>query len=137
MKKLLFSAITALAITAYPIRADHKQERTATLTSNIANGESGQCSVEVVVPSRAFIRVEAGAATLEELSGRAPEWKRFECTSPMPEKPVAFRMETTGGRGTQELVYGPRHNGGKAKIYIHDGKSGDDTYSFNLIWGMP
>jgi len=55
----------------------------------------------------------------------------------MPKKPAAFRMETIGGRGHQDLVNGPRHHGGTARIYIHDSKSGEDTYTFNLVWGHP
>jgi hypothetical protein len=133
MKKLLFSTITTLAI-VIPLSADHAQRRTATFASNQA-ADSGSCTMEVVVPGQARIKVEGSEAKLEKISGRDPEIKRFECTSQMPEKPVAFRMEDTGGRGHMELVHGPRHHGGDAVITIRDSKKGEDTYSFNLVWG--
>jgi len=133
MKKLLFSAIPVLAIAIAPAIAK-TEHRKATFTSNVA-AESGQCTVEVVVPGAARVRVEGDEATLQRMSGRSPEWRRFECTSPLPEKPEAFRVETTGGRGHQEMVHGPRHHGGSAVDYIDDSKHGDDTYSFNLVWG--
>ena len=135
MKKPLFSAIAALAITLSSAAAkDH--ERMATFTSDVA-ADAGQCTVEVMVPGAARVKIDGGSAKLEKLSGRDPEWRRFECTSRLPEKPAAFRLETLGGRGHQELVHGPRHHGGKAVVRIDDSKRGEDTYSFNIVWGEP
>ena len=74
------------------------------MTSNLA-ADSGQCTVEVVVPREVRIKVQGNDARLERISGRDPEFKRFECTGAIPEEPVAFRMEETGGRGHMELVY--------------------------------
>jgi glyoxylase-like metal-dependent hydrolase (beta-lactamase superfamily II) len=53
----------------------------------------------------------------------------------MPDKPVAFRVESLGGRGTQEMIHGPRHHGGDAVVYIRDPKHGEDTYTFDVMWG--
>ena len=135
MKKLIIPGLAILAIAISPLSADHAKRRTATFSSNVA-ADSGSCTMEVVVPGEARIKVEGNEAKLEKLSGRDPEFKRFECTGAIPEKPVAFRMEDTGGRGHMKLVHGPRHHGGDAVIYIRDSKSGEDTYSFNLAWGM-
>jgi hypothetical protein len=132
MNKPLFSVIAASAI-AIGIAGASTHERTATLTSNGVSG-SGKCTVEVVVPGTAEIKIEGSSASLQKFSGRDPEWRRFECTSALPEKPVAFRLESVGGRGRQELVHGPRHHGGSAKIFIHDHKRGEDTYTFNIVW---
>jgi hypothetical protein len=135
MKKLLFStALGALAIAVSPVGAN-THDRTATIVSQDLSGSSGRCTVEVVVPGAAHVRVEGNSAKLYELSGRSPEWRRFECTSPMPVKPGAFRMEAIDGRGRLDLVHGPRHHGGDALVYIHDSKSGEDSYTFNLVWG--
>jgi len=135
MKKLVFSAIAALAIAIGPAGAQ-TLVRTASFTSNVA-ADTGQCTVEVMVPGEAQIKIEGDSAKLYQLGGRSPEWRRFECTSPMPKKPASFRLETASGRGHEELIHGPRHNGGKAVIYIDDPKHGEDTYSFNVIWGNP
>ena len=137
MKTLLFSAIAALAIAICPLGAQTTTmtfERTATFTSNTAS-DSGQCTVEVMVPGQARVKIHGDHATLEKVSGRDPEWRKFECTSPMPSKPGTFRVETTGGRGHEEMVHGPRHNGGSAVVLIDDPKHGEDVYSFNVIWG--
>jgi len=135
MKKLLFSAIPVLAIGISPAIAE-TLHRTASFASNVAS-DSGQCTVEVMVPGQARIRLDGDSASLQKMSGRSPEWRRFECTSRMPEKPVAFRMESTSGRGRQEMVHGPRHHGGTAVFFIDDPKHGEDLYSFDIIWGAP
>src|SRR2546430_13044312 len=126
MKKLLFSIIAASAISIVPASAA-SYPRAASFTSNTA-ADSGQCTVEVVVPGEARVTVQRDSADLDRVSGRSPEWRRFECTSPMPKKPVEFRMETVSGRGTQELVHGAAHHRGKAIVYINDRGHGEDTY---------
>src|SRR5262249_59613313 len=108
MKMALFSAIVALAMAIGTAQAKH-YDRTATFTSN-AVAESGQCTVEVMVPGQARVRIEGTSASMLKLSGRDPVWRKFECSSPLPEKPKDFRLETLGGRGHQELVHGPRHH---------------------------
>ena len=133
MKMPLFSAIAALAMVIGTAQAKH-YDRTATFASN-AVADSGQCTVEVMVPGQARVRIEGTSASMLKLSGRDPEWRKFECTSPMPEKPKDFRLETLGGRGHQELVHGPRHHGGSAVVKVDDPKKGEDVYSFTIIWG--
>ena len=133
MKKFLFSATAAMALAIYPAGAA-SSERTATFTST-AVADSGSCKVEVVVPGEARVRIHRDTAKLEHVSGRAPEWRTFECTSAMPTKPTDFRVETNDSRGKQELVHGPRGNGGTAVVYIADPKHGEGTYTFNVIWG--
>ena len=134
MKKPLFSIIAALAISAVAGAKDFP--KTATFTSE-TTVDAGQCTVEVMVPGTARVKIEGDSATLQQLSGRQPEWRKFECTGRMPEKPTSFRLETLGGRGKEELVHGPRHHGGSASVHISDPKKGEDVYSFNVIWGPP
>jgi len=133
MKKLLFSAIATLAISISPAGAK-TYDRTASFKSSTVS-DSGQCTVEVVVPGQARVKINGDSASLLQVGGRTPEWRKFECTSPMPKKPVNFRLEKTGGRGHEELVHGPRHNGGTAVIVIDDPKHGEDTYTFDIVWG--
>jgi hypothetical protein len=133
MKKLLFSAIALSAIVMYG--ADKRTyERAATFASNTP-ADTGSCTVEVMVPGEARVRIHGDSATLIHESGRTPEWKKFECSSPMPKKPAAFRVENLGGRGKEELIHGPKGFGGTATVYIADPKHGDDTYSFQVVWG--
>ncbi len=132
MMKLFLTGIVAAATAALPAGAADLN-RTATYTSTVA-ADSGKCTVEVVVPGTAQVRVHGDTAKLIKTSGREPEFKRFECTSPLPKKPVDFRMETTTGRGHQVLEHGPRYHGGTAVINIDDPGHGEDTYTFDLIW---
>src|ERR1041385_4985781 len=133
MSKLLFTAIPILAIAISPAGAK-SYHRTASYTSDMVS-DSGKCTVQVVVPGEARVKIEGDSASLEKVSGREPEWRKFECSSKMPEKPVEFRVESLGGRGHQELVHGPRHHGGNAVIRIDDPKHGEDTYTFDIMWG--
>jgi hypothetical protein len=135
MKKFLFCTGAALAIALYPGGAAAQSfERTATFTNSTMT-DSGRCTVEVMVPGEARIRIHRDTAKLEHVSGRAPEWKRFECTGQMPKNPASFRVEMKEGRGHEEMVHGPAHNGGTAVVYINDPKHGEDTYSFDIVWG--
>jgi hypothetical protein len=136
MKQFLLSAAAALALTISATAATHDHSRTATFTSSAVT-DSGKCTVEVMVPGQARVKINGSIATLERVSGRTPEWRRFECTSPMPKKPASFRVESLGGRGHQDLVHGPRHNGGTATVRIDDPKKGDDVYTFDVVWGRP
>ena len=133
MKKLLFSAIATSAMVT-GLMAAQSSQRTASFTSNTV-ADSGRCTVEVVVPGEARVRIHGDTATLVKVSGRDPEWRKFECTSQMPKKPAEFRVETTGGRGHEELVHGPRGHSGTATVFINDPKHGEDTYSFEVVWG--
>ena len=132
MKKYVLSGMIASAVAIWPAGAADLN-RTATYTSTTAAG-SGKCTVEVVVPGAAQVRVHNDSAKLIKMSGREPEWKKFECSSPLPKKPVDFRMEATGGRGHQMLEHGPKDHRGTAVINIDDPGKGEDTYSFDLIW---
>jgi hypothetical protein len=94
----------------------------------------GKCTVEVVVDGAAEVEIQGSNATLRNLSGRPPQWRRFECTSPMPPNPVNFRFRGVDGRGRQELVRDPR-NGGPAVVRIEDPSGGSEGYTFDIFWG--
>ena len=98
------------------------------------NPNGGQCTVEVVVDGAAEVEIRGADATLRNLSGQAPQWRRFECTSALPANSGDFRFAGINGRGNQELVRDPR-NGGTALIRIDDSKGGADTYVFQVAWG--
>jgi len=98
------------------------------------NPNSGQCTVEVTVDGAAEVEIRGADATLRNLSGQAPQWRRFECTSPLPANVADFRFSGVDGRGKQELVRDPR-NGGVAVVRIEDPDNGSENYTFNVTWG--
>jgi len=98
------------------------------------NPNEGKCTIEVVVDGAAEVEIRGADATLRNLSGQAPQWRRFECTSPLPANPVDFRFAGVDGRGNQQLLREPR-NGGAAVIRIEDRDGGTEGYTFDVTWG--
>jgi hypothetical protein len=97
-------------------------------------GDRERCTIEVVVDGAAEVAVRGDGATLTNLSGQAPQWRRFECSAPLPPNPVNFQFSGVDGRGRQELVRPPQ-NGGAAVVRIEDPDSGSEAYTFDLTWG--
>jgi len=95
----------------------------------------GKCTIEVVVDSSAQIEIRGDSATLRNTGGQNPQWRRFECTGPMPANPQNFRFAGVDGRGRQALVRDPRNNGGVAVVDIQDNEGGAEGYTFDLFWG--
>ena len=126
-----FPAIAAMAVIAAPVGAQSLQRR-----ANVGNGnpESGKCTIEVVVDGAAEVDIMGDNATLRNLSGQPPQWRRFECTSRMPNDPAGFRFQGIDGRGRVNLVSNPR-NGGPAVVRIEDTEGGAEGYTFDIMWG--
>jgi hypothetical protein len=97
------------------------------------NPNEGKCTIEVVVDGTAEVEVRGDVATLHNLAGQLPQWRRFECTGPLPPNPANFRFAGVDGRGRQDLVRDPR-NGGAAVVRIDDPKGGTEGYTFDLFW---
>jgi hypothetical protein len=131
MNRLLISSITAWVAVALPAGAQEMTRR-----ANVGNGnpESGKCTIEVVVDGTAEVTINGDTATLRNLQGQLPQWRRFECTSRMPNNPANFRFQGIDGRGRVDLVRDPR-NGGVAVVRIEDRDGGAEGYTFDLIWG--
>jgi hypothetical protein len=123
--------IGALALTAGLANA---QTRKATGVGG-GNASSGKCTVEVMVDGAAQVEIKGDTATLKDLAGQAPQWRRFECTGPLPANPANFRFAGVDGRGRQTLARDPRNNGGTAVIQIEDSQGGAEGYTFDLFWG--
>ena len=82
----------------------------------------------------AEVEIRGDSATLRNLSGQPPQWRRFECNAPMPANPGEFRFAGVDGRGSQQLVRDPR-NGGSAVVRIEDRDNGSEGYTFDIFWG--
>jgi len=96
-------------------------------------GDSGKCTIEVVVDGVAEVEVRGDTARLRTLAGMPATWRRFVCNEVMPPNPVDFRFHGIDGRGRQELVRDPGR-GGVAVVRIEDPKSGSEGYTFDLEW---
>ena len=92
----------------------------------------GRCTVDVVVDGAADVQIRGNNATLSNLSGQAPQWRGFECTSVMPPNPAGIRFNAQG-RGRAEMVRDPS-NGGVAEVRIEDPESGPGEYRFEITW---
>ena len=94
----------------------------------------GKCTAEVVVDGSAEVVIRGDSATLRNLGGQQPQWRRFQCTGPLPANPADFRFAGVDGRGRQELVRDPRQ-GGSAVVRIDDLDGGSEGYTFDVFWG--
>ena len=106
-------------------------ERRANFTGG--GGPEGKCTIEVVVDGAAEVEIRGDRALLRNVFGQAPQWRRFECTSPMPPNPANFRFQGVDGRGSQKLVGDPRR-GGPAVVRIDDPDNGSEGYTFDVFW---
>lgn len=107
-------------------------QRQATMVGGGAP-DRGRCTVEVVVDDVAQIEIRGDRANVKTLAGAPAQFRRFECTAPIPANPGDFRFNGISGRGHQAMIRDPR-NGGEAVIQIEDKQSGAGTYAFQLEW---
>ena len=132
MENRFFLPLAVLALIPGSVQAQSYQ-RTATIRGG-GNGSEGKCTIEVVVDGAAQVEIRGTSANLRNLNGQPPQWRRFECTSPMPQNPQGFRFAGVDGRGSQRLLRGPE-NGSPVVIEISDPDNGAEGYTFDLMWG--
>lgn len=132
MHKRIFIAGLALAATSAIANGQSEQQRRASMSLR-PEGDRGKCTVEVVVDGAVEITVRGDTATMRNLAGQPPQWRRFECNAVMPRNPADFRFAGVDGRGRQELVRDPRDGGGVV-VRIEDPQSGAEGYTFDLFW---
>ena len=113
--------------------AQQAQQRQAVIRGGGSPNE-GKCTIEVLVDSTAEVQIQGGTGTLRTTSGQPAQWRRFECTSPMPANPPNFHFAGVDGRGRQDLIRDPRQ-GGSAVVQIEDKDGGAEGYTFDLTWG--
>ena len=108
-------------------------ERRATLAGG-SGGDTGKCTIEVYVDGSADVEIRGDRGFLRTLSGQPAQWRRFECSGPMPANPGDFRFTGVDGRGRQELIQDPRSGRGAAVVRIQDPDGGSEGYTFDLVW---
>jgi hypothetical protein len=128
----LLLAVVAFAAISGTMNAQD-QRRGITLVGGGAPGR-GKCTIEVVVDRAAEVEIRGDTANLRNLAGSRPQWRRLECTGPLPRNPGDFRFAGVDGRGRQQLVRNPR-SGGAAIIRIEDPGGGSEGYTFDIMWG--
>jgi hypothetical protein len=125
-----FFAVATLAATS-GVMSGQNYERKAMIRGG--SPDRGKCTIEVVVDGAAEVEIRGDGAVLRNLAGRPPQWRRFECTGPLPGNPANFRFAGVDGRGRQTLIREPR-NGGGAVVRIEDPDNGSEGYTFDLTW---
>lgn len=135
MKRTLLISFAIFAGMTVPLSAQgfQQQQRRATFMGG-GGGDRGKCTIEVVVDGAAEVEIRGDSASLRNLSGNQPQWRRFECTGPLPSNPAGFRFAGVDGRGRQSLIRDPR-NGGVAVVRVEDSDGGSEGYTFDLFWG--
>src|SRR4051794_39411997 len=104
------SALFLSLMLAATAGAQQQSSRRATYLGG-GSPDRGKCTVEVVVDGAAEVSVRGESGTLRTLSGQPAQWRRFECTGPLPNNPAEFRFAGVDGRGRQDLVRDPRQGG--------------------------
>jgi hypothetical protein len=132
MDNRLFIAAAAFAAFSGTMNAQNQTRRMTSVGGGAP--DRGKCTIEVVVDGAAEVEIRGNSATLRNLSGAAPQWRRFECTGPLPSNPGNFRFIGVDGRGRQQLIHDPR-SGGSALVRIDDPDGGSEGYTFDLTWG--
>jgi len=108
-------------------------ERRATFTGG-GDNDTGKCTIEVYVDGSADVEIRGDRGFLRTRSGQRAQWRRFECSGPMPANPGDFRFSGVDGRGRQELIQDPRSGRGAAVVRIQDADGGAEGYTFDLVW---
>ena len=126
----IFLSTVALAAT---MSAQNGQYQRRAAISGGGSPDRGKCTIEVIVDGAAEIEVRGDSATLRDISGQPPQWRRFECTGAMPANPSNFAFQGVDGRGRQDMIRDPR-NGGSDVVRIEDYEGGPGTYKFDLNW---
>jgi len=122
-----------MAAGAFALGANAQSAVRAQIVGGGSN-QSGKCTVEVLVDGAAEVEIRGDTGQIRNLAGQPAQFRRLQCTSPIPANPVDFRFSGVDGRGRQQLVRDPR-NGGSAVIRIEDPSGGQEGYTFDLTWG--
>jgi hypothetical protein len=129
MKKRLTWLPVAAATIGITVSA---QQRQASIVGG-GGPNYGKCTIEVVVDDVAQVEIRGSSANLRTMSGQPAQWRRFECSGPVPGNFPDFRFEGVDGRGSQDLIRDPRNGGAVVQIVDKDG--GSEGYTFDIFWG--
>lgn len=132
MKRLLPKVVVATVAAVALLPAQSRQSMQANIRGG--GGDTGKCTIEVEVDGAAEVEVRGAMGHIRTLQGQRSNWRRFECTSPLPSNPVDFRFKGIDGRGDVRLIRDPYNSRGTAVVRILDNKGGREGYTFDLLW---
>jgi len=108
-----------------------QNQRQANITGG-GDSRSGKCTMEVVVDDVAQVEIRGSNATLRTISGQPAQWRRFVCTSVMPQNPSNLHFAGVDGRGRVDLIRDARN--GVVVLEIQDKQGGREGYTFDITW---
>ena len=126
----MFRFIIVASLTA--VAHSQTYQRQALISGN-GGQENGKCTVEVTADGVVEVQLRGTNGVLRNISGQSPQWRRFECTGPMPNRPASFKFSGVDGRGRQQLIMDPAQNG-VAVVRIEDPSGGAQAYTFDGEW---
>ena len=133
MNNQIWRILAAGATLASAMFAQNYQ-RQATIVGGGGRDDRGKCTIEVVVDDVVQVEIRGTSGNLRTMAGRPAQWRRFECTGPLPGNPGDFRFAGVDGRGRQTLIRDPRNGGGVAIVQIEDKDGGAEGYTFDIFW---
>ena len=101
------SLVVVAAAGAFALVANAQSAVRAQISGGGSN-QSGKCTVEVLVDGAAEVEIRGDTGQIRNLAGQPAQFRRLQCTSPLPANPVDFRFSGVDGRGRQQLVRDPR-----------------------------
>jgi len=128
----MYNRIFSVAMVLSAVAGGQSIPQRATIVGG-GNPNAGQCTVTVVVDGQAEIEFHGADASMRNLGGAPPQWRRFQCTAAIPANPGNFQFDGVNGRGDQNLVAQPR-NGSPAVVRIEDSEGAASEYTFRLAW---
>jgi hypothetical protein len=102
--------------------------------ARITGGDGGKCTFEIEVDGVAEVEISGDQGYLRTISGSPANWRRLDCTQPLPRHPNDFRFKGIDGRGRQDLVRDPNSNHGRALIRVEDPQGGREGYTGDITW---
>ena len=124
---------TTLLLASATLVSAQSQSMRATIRGG--GGDVQKCTVEVDVDVAADVEIRGDRGFLRTVGGgQAAQWRRFECTAPIPSNAIDFRFKGIDGRGNVQLVRDPNSSGGTAVVHIEDRQGGREGYTFDLEW---
>jgi hypothetical protein len=126
-----FLTIAVLAALTPPVGAQTFTRRATLINTN--NPSEARCTVSVVVDGAADVEIRSDTATLRDVTGDPPRWRRFECTEPLPYTSTDLHIRAVEGNGKVTLTH-DSYNGGVAVVRVTNLEGGDQLYTFDVFW---
>jgi hypothetical protein len=128
---ILATVALAAAGAVVPARAQESYRRANLIPAS--DPGQGRCTVSVLVDRVADVEIRGDAATLRDVSGRTPQFQRFECTGPIPQEPVDMGIRAIDGNGRMTLTR-DSYIGGVAMVRVTNDTNREGTYTFDVYW---